>query len=483
MSNKTLRMRDLGYQLLLGDCLDRLRELPDSSVDSIVTDPPYGLSKQPDMMEVLRHWMAGDDYKHKGKGFMGKSWDSFVPGPSVWKECLRVLKPGGHLLCFAGARTQDMMGLAIRLAGFELRENLMWVFGSGFPKSHDISKAIDKAAGVKRNVVGTKITGKANAPRAGGRNYVDCAGGQMEVPVTAPATEAAKQWDGWGSALKPAYEPVIMARKPLDGTLAQNTLKHGCGGINVDGCRIGTRTENESGWSKTGSKASKNRSMSGANYDRAAKDEAGTGRFPANLIHDGSEEVVACFPETGKSGVAVRRNGNQSRGMFPVSIATGSANVGFGDSGSAARFFKACPDNDPEDIEARRIIYYAKASKRDRDEGCESLPSKESVYPGANSLDAEGNRLRADGSIIPPLRAKNFHPTVKGTALMRYLCRLVTPPNGIVLDPFMGSGSTGKAAMLEGFNFIGIEREPEYMQIAEARIEWAQKQKQEELPL
>jgi len=217
------------FELHLGDCLEILRTLPDNSVDSIVTDPPYGLSKEPDMAEVLRHWLAGDDYQHKGGGFMGKTWDSFVPGPAVWRECLRVLKPGGHLLAFFGTRTQDIGTLAIRLSGFEIRDSIAWVYGSGFPKSMDVSKAIDKAAGAKREVIGANPNHRAVSGVAYAGTY---AGGNTgAADITGPATEAARQWQGWGTALKPALEPITVARKPLakGHTVAANVLAHGTG--------------------------------------------------------------------------------------------------------------------------------------------------------------------------------------------------------------------------------------------------------------
>ncbi len=334
-----------------GDCLEVLRSLPDCSVDSIVTDPPYGLS------------------------FMGKRWDYDVPSVDVWAECLRVLKPGGHLLAFAGTRTQHRMAVRIEDAGFEIRDMIAWVYGSGFPKSLDVSKAIDKAAGAEREVVG-QHGAPAKSIYSQGKQELP-----QEVNITAPATPEAKQWQGWGTALKPALEPITVARKPLIGTVAENVLQHGTGAINVDGGRVGER-------------------------------------WPANFIHDGSEEATDLL-------------------------------------GASARFF-----------------YCAKASKADRDEGCEKLQERsagECVDRVEGSAGMESPRAgagRTSGS-------RNHHPTVKPTDLMRYLCRLVTPPSGIVLDPFMGSGSTGKAAMLEGFAFVGIEREAEYIDIAKARIQSA----------
>ncbi len=333
--------------------------MPSCSVDSIVTDPPYGLS------------------------FMGKKWDYDVPATDVWAECLRVLKPGGHLLAFAGTRTQHRMAVRIEDAGFEIRDMIAWVYGSGFPKSLDVSKAIDKSAGAEREVVGSKL-GRPGMAKDGRNQSFDGSvntygtGGVLSTDITAPATDAARQWQGWGTALKPALEPITVARKPLIGTVASNVLEHGTGGLNVDACRVGDEKveKGRAGRSECDSNALGKKLMG------TSEQEWHTGRWPANLIHDGSDEVVGLLND-------------------------------------AARFF-----------------YCAKASKRDRDDG-------------------------------------NIHPTVKPTDLMRYLCRLVTPPGGVVLDPFMGSGSTGKAAMLEGFRFIGIERDAQYLEIAKARINHA----------
>jgi site-specific DNA-methyltransferase (adenine-specific) len=390
-----------------GDCLDVLRTLPADSVDAIVTDPPYGLS------------------------FMGKRWDYDVPSEAIWRECLRVLKPGGHLLAFAGTRTQHRMAVRIEDAGFEIRDMIAWVYASGFPKSLDVSKAIDKAAGAEREVVGIRKVSLSDLGQGSGWNALDTSSGQYNY--TAPATPAARKWAGWGTALKPALEPITVARKPLIGTVAENVLAHGTGALNVDGCRVAT-----------GEALGRfnNARTEGSSYivQREAgliDNSNGLGRWPANLIHDGSEEVVGLFPDT-KGGTAVRRNsgGHTFGGIFPKPPMD---DLGYGDSGSAARFF-----------------YCAKASAKDRDEGVAGV--------------AGGMSGRRDGSMGSITMRKNTHPTVKPTDLMRYLCRLVTPPGGTVLDPFMGSGSTGKAAMLEGFDFIGIERDAEYVKIAEARI-------------
>jgi DNA modification methylase len=407
-----------------GDCREVMATLDAESVDAIVSDPPYGLS------------------------FMGKGWDHGVPGVEFWAEAMRVAKPGAHLLAFGGTRTYHRLACAIEDAGWEIRDCVMWVYGSGFPKSHDVSKAIDKAAGAEREVVGTKKLNprdtKTYIPSAGG-GY----GGVQSSPdhgmqITAPATDAARQWSGWGTALKPAHEPIIVARKPLIGTVAENVLRHGTGGINVDGCRVGIASGDQK--SEGGRKLARHQETNG--FDGGWKSKTtnlddGLGRWPANLIHDGSDEVVGLFPQVKTGNVKPYKATTQSEyRQLHCDTVTGSH---VGDSGSAARFF-----------------YCAKASKADRDEGCEGLIVKDVHRYGAGL--GEGIDPNA------PAKNRNHHPTVKPTALMRYLCRLVTPPGGIVLDPFTGSGSTGKGAVLEGFRFIGIEREAEYVEIAKARI-------------
>ncbi len=375
-------------KLLKGDCLEQMKTLPDNSVDAIVSDPPYGIS------------------------FMAKKWDYDVPDVEVWQEAMRVLKPGGHALIACGTRTQHRMVVNIEDAGFEIRDVVSWIYGSGFPKSLNISKAIDKAAGAEREVVGVRedFAKRANTKPANRTKMGKFADDNYQMgAITAPATEAAKQWDGWGTALKPACEFFTLARKPLsEKTVAANVLKWGTGGINIDGCRVGTDFM-MGGSAKSGGDVMK----TGLKSDYKSPDKIG--RFPANLIHDGSQEVLDLFPETKSS---VRKPSESGKAQEGWGLGTRKPQErGHADKGSAARFF-----------------YCPKASKKDRDEG-------------------------------------NNHPTVKPTALMQYLCRLITPEGGVVLDPYMGSGSTGKAAIKEGFSFIGCELDADYFEIAKARIE------------
>lgn len=444
-------------RLLLGDCLERLRELPDASVDSVVCDPPYGLSDHSlaDTMDCLRAWLDGKEYRPKKKGFMGRSWDAWVPGPEVWRECLRVLKPGGHLLAFAGTRSMDLMSMAVRLAGFELRDSvgyandggdplqagvMAWCYGSGFPKSMNVGKQLEKV------------------PLEDTPDWIECQDDRDAWLA---------EWSGWGTALKPAWEPIVLARKPLGGrTVAENVLQHGAGALNIDGCRVPTDDKlggggqsvstkvKAEGWDRPWMQDEHAKAAHAARVNaNVAKAEA-LGRWPANLITDGSPEVVALFPNSAGAGGSIP---NVKVTGYGGGIGTGDSAYLGGDrtkvdsgSGSAARFF-----------------YCAKASKRDRDEGLEGFEQKRG---GAEQFDSRWKE--GTGELRQPTRA-NHHPTVKPTELMAYLCRLVTPPGGVVLDPFMGSGSTGKAAMREGFRFIGCELSPEYLAIARARIEHA----------
>lgn len=369
------------FKLYHGDCLEALRKLQDNSIDSIVTDPPYGLTaaRPGGRSEATRGAVMG--------GFMGLTWDSDVPPVEVWVECLRVLKPGGHLLAFAGTRTQHRMACRIEDASFEIRDMIAWVYGSGFPKS--------------RNLDG--------------------------------------DWRGWGTALKPAMEPITVARKPLAGTVAANVLTHGVGALNIDACRVGNEERTY---------APKGTSVNAAMI-RVPEHRAGTagaevtvsGRWPANLIHDDSDEVVSLFPESNSSATPRNRKPKENREDWRMGGAQYNDTTEYGDKGSAARFF-----------------YCAKASRKDRHEGL--------TDPGPQF--EHGATLR---KVENTATTGNNHPTVKPTELMAYLCRLVTPPGGVVLDPFMGSGSTGKAAMREGFRFLGCELNAEYLAIATARIE------------
>lgn len=380
----------MSWEVRHGDCLALMRAMPDASVDAVVTDPPYEL------------------------GFMGKSWDAsgIAFNPEVWAEALRVLKPGGHLLAFSGSRTYHRMACAIEDAGFQIRDQIMWVYGSGFPKSLDVSIAIDKAAGAmghrgKRvSVAGNRTAGGEDVPHA--------------APVDAhePITDDARRWSGWGTALKPAHEPICMARKPLDGTVAGNVLKHGTGAINVDGCRVGYDL-------MVNMPCSMNpRIAMGNGWRTDAQPTTAIGRWPANFMHDGSDEATA----------------------------------GLGD---AARFF-----------------YCAKASRADREDGCEELPARTGAQAVERDEDSAGMASPRAGAGRTAASVRNHHPTVKPTELMRYLCRLACPPGGLVLDPFTGSGSTGRGAVLEGFRFVGCEQSEEYVAIAQARISAAEAERQ-----
>jgi len=437
--------------------------LAPDSVDSIVCDPPYGLSKEPDAAEVLRHWLNGDDYAHTGNGFMGKSWDSFVPGPSVWREAYRVLKPGGYLLAFFGTRTYDLGVMAIRLAGFEIRDEIAWLYGSGFPKSLDVGKAIDRAAGAEREVVGvrTDFAARANKVRGDGQ-WREGSGFQNpgEIgQITAPATDAAKQWDGWGTALKPAHEPIVVARKPFPGTVAQNVQTYGTGALNIDACRVDA-PDGVPSFSKRKDETCNafGDGLNGSNRTGGST----SSRFPANVIHDGHVPFPTAPGQLAAASTSdTLRNGQNTYGaMRRPSLGASPRD----DSGSAGRFFKCCQLDD-EDIESARIFYAAKASKRDRSEGCEAIPP--ATAGQLSETSGQHMTRRDEGYVVEP--RSNNHPTVKPTDLMRYLVRLVTPPGGTVLDPFTGSGSTGKAAILEGFVFIGCELDADYVRIAEAR--------------
>jgi DNA modification methylase len=482
---------------MVGSCLDRLRELPDASVDAVVTDPPYEL------------------------GFMGKSWDSsgIAFNTDVWLECLRVLKPGGHLLAFGGSRTWHRIAVAVEDAGFQIRDSVAWLYGSGFPKSLDVSKAIDKRGGViagqscfagvlkkaksqtsmstsdlnevlgrrtsnlwshfvgvqpllptaeqywklksvlpipdewdiqflqeaEREVIGKKTSGIANKEESA--RHTIGASQSVQVDVTAPATEDAVKWQGWGTALKPAFEPVIVARKPLVGTVAANVLEFGTGALNIDGTRIGTeeRTFDSKGIPPGGD-------FVGQPWSPEKNVVTVAGRWPSNVVLD--EFTAGLVDEQSgmlKSGSKKPLTNKSSGGVYGHGRKFGNVNFFSASEGGASRFF-----------------YVAKASKRDRNEGLDALEEqRHSDREKDDGVGGDNPRNRTNAA------KQNFHPTVKPTDLMRQLVRLVTPPSGVVLDPFTGSGSTGKAAILEGFEFIGCELTQEYLPIIEGRLNHA----------
>ena len=429
-------------KLIQGDCLVEMRKLPDNSVDSIVVDPPYGIS------------------------FMGKKWDYNVPKVEVWQEALRVLKAGGHALVACGTRTQHRMAVNLEDAGFEIRDIVAWVYGSGFPKSHNIGKAIQKQQGVALKDTG--IISPISRPNVKTDLYNSGKVGK-NFTYKNVTTKEAKKYEGWGTALKPAMELWTLCRKPLsEKTIAKNVLKYGTGGINIDGCRVGTTESDkydlEQREISKGSGKETNINFTGRDKDlkHGVQEQ---GRFPANFIHDGSDEVVGLFPNS-------KSNSKNSIDTIESNKSTFGSNktrnvIRIADSGSASRFF-----------------YCAKASKSERNKGLDGFEEKERTPRGNNQgvrycVDCgltdnyKNDHSKCSGKFEYKLSKpmKNNHPTVKPIALMRYLCRLITPKGGTILDPFMGSGSTGIGAKLENFNFIGIELDEDYFNIAKSRIE------------
>jgi site-specific DNA-methyltransferase (adenine-specific) len=444
-----------------GNCLEVLKTFPDNSVDSIITDPPYHL------VSIVKRFgkensapaKFGTDgaFSRASKGFMGKDWDGvnedgigIAQKVELWKECLRVLKPGGHLLAFSGTRTYHRMVSAIEDAGFEIRDMIEWVYGSGFPKSLNIGKAVDKIQGNERESF-VRTDGKGTDSGSGCYNMNS---GTDTMKKEFVDTKGTSEWEGWGTALKPAHEPICMARKPLaEKTVAENCLKYGTGGINIDESRVGTEggTKHEEG-----EKEYENEIYGKGLYKDFGKVIPNLGRFPANLIHDGSEEVSKEFPNVKTGSITKDIDGRSSNSLGTFKVFTGRHN---GDNGSASRFFKQCEFTE-EDFEYSPFFYCAKASKSERNKGCEELEEKVGIRT---------NAPRENEDIKTPTRTNN-HPTVKPIALMEYLIKMVTPKGGIVLDPFAGSGTTGVACKNLNRNYILIEKEPEYVEIANERI-------------
>ena len=448
----------MNIDLRLGDCLEVLKTIPDNSIDSVVTDPPYHLTSIVKRFgkENSAPAQFGTDgaYARASKGFMGKEWDGgdIAFRTDVWEECLRILKPGGHLLAFSHSRTYHRMGVAIEDAGFEIRDQIMWVYGSGFPKSHNIGKAIDKIEGNEREILGYKGSFVSSGGQLNGEN----------TRTDRYYEKGNSDWEGWGTALKPAHEPIVMARKPLsEKSIAENVLKHGTGGINIDGSRIPSDKNDKydirtyDTYHKTfSSYAETNEEQT---FSVNEKNEAG--RFPANIIFD--EEAGQLLDEQSGVKKSSKRTSKYNKDTEHTNTYTPAKSDyrddnTYADKGGASRFF-----------------YCPKAAKSDRNEGLDEFEKKKS---GIGSTYA-GNQKTSNISGNPDRQTDpkaNHHPTVKPVDLMRYLINLVTPPNGTILDPFMGSGSTGKAAVRCGVNFIGIEKEQEYMDIASARIEHEQ---------
>ena len=438
INEKGKRMKNENVKLMLGDNIEKLRELPDNFVDSIITDPPYGLS------------------------FMNKKWDYDVPSVNFWKEVLRVLKPGGHVLSFGGTRTYHRMVVNMEDAGFEIRDQIMWVYGSGFPKSHNIGKAVDKIEGNDREYLGEDEIKTKKRPKKNEKEW-NC---YSKTKYDNSITKGNSEYEGWGTALKPAHEPICMARKPLsEKSIAENVLKWGTGGINIDGCRIAANWEDERppSWFNSG-KSKSGEPTYGGNLKSLTTSTVGErlndgGRFPANIMFD--EEAGKLLDE--QSGITEynkdRKAGNYKGGHRKEYVGTIDNDIEkkiegqfFSDKGGASRFF-----------------YCPKTSKKERDAGLTN-DIKEQTAIGSTYAGNQTTSKIGGNPDKPTEPKKNNHPTVKPLKLMEYLIKLVTPKGGVVMDCFMGSGSTGVAARNLGFKFIGIEREQEYMDIAKQRI-------------
>jgi len=513
-------------KIINGNSFDELKKIEDNYFDSVVTDPPYGLGKEPNANKMLQAWVTDGYLEVKGSGFMGKDWDSFVPQPLFWKEVFRVLKPGGHIVAFFGTRTYDWGCMAIRLAGFEIRDGLQWIYGSGFPKSHNIGKAVDKLQGNEREVVGTS--------RAGSKERDGYKGDMAIMPfetktIDLNVTKGNSTWDGWGTALKPAVEPIVLARKPIEKglSIAENVLKWGVGAINIDECRVGKDLikGQKAGQGFNNVKGFGVNTKLGNEEAREHTSEDVNGRFPANIIlthhvecefkglkkvkgqidkptnrtkfegtwndkntglrkytnlskegygDENGEETIEDWnchencpirimdEQSGESKSSGGRIGNKN-GAYSAIGATGfttnheKGDGGFGDKGGASRFF-----------------YTAKASKSERNFGLEGFEEKQMAW--SNQAKAELKRGNIEFADDVKMHNKvqtrlNIHPTVKPVKLMQYLARLITPPNGKVLDPFNGSGTTGIACSLENFEYIGIELSEDYCKISQARID------------
>lgn len=518
---------DNNMKILHGNNIELLKSIPDNSIDAVVTDPPYGLGKEPNAELLMQDWIAKGYHEVKGSGFMGKEWDAFVPQPIFWKEVFRVLKHGGHVVSFFGTRTYDWGVMAMRFAGFEVRDCLQWLYGSGFPKSYNIAKGIEgkmvngsaswndwkKLDGEKEQV--NWGYSKQQAEQGYRDDYTES--NKERVGKVNFQSEEAKYWDGWGSALKPANEPIVLARKPLEKglSIADNVLKYGTGGINIDGCRVGTEERSYKGMSANIPNGAG--TFRDDNWTPKDIEVNVSGRFPANVIltHHPDCECLGTKKVKSDAHHTTKYNGNETlyKGGWkegddmgnkfsdengketiedwnchedcPIKILDEQSGVSKSQKSERGNiidnkvFGKYKPQEDTlrghnDKGGASRFFYVAKASQKERNKGLEDLDNAKENLQG---LDTRGRTLvREDGSktlverFVPKPRANN-HPTIKPIKLMQYLVRLVTPPNGVVLDPFMGSGTTGIACKLEGFDFVGMEQDENYHKIAQARIE------------
>lgn len=432
---------------ICSDNIAYLKTLRDNSVDAVVTDAPYGLGKEPNVTRMLQAWITVGYLEVPGSGFMNMRWDSFVPQPNFWKEVFRVLKPGGHILCFFGTRTYDWGVMAIRIAGFEIRDQLQWIFGSGFPKSLNVSKSIDEKMGAERKVIGKRTDGRyaSMGTDIAGGNYMSGSPGKMEIGIiTEPATDEAKQWEGWGSALKPANEPIVMARKPIEKglTIVENVLKWGTGGINIDASRIKGEPPHHNYGRTSGSK-------SFVGESEGSFDTPNIGRFPANVLFD--EEAAKLLDlQSGEltSGAMTKSYKYTNNGNSMGAPAGASKQIHESNSGFASRFF-----------------YVAKPSQAERNKGLENFENKKrDESREAGNVGGDNPRNRGVNEV------QNFHPTVKPVLLMRYLVNMVTPIGGLCIDPFTGSGTTGIACILEDIGFTGVDSEQDYIDISNARM-------------
>jgi site-specific DNA-methyltransferase (adenine-specific) len=519
-----------------GNNIDLLKDYPDNYFDAVVTDPPYGLGKEPNAEALMKDWIEHGYHEILGSGFMGKEWDAFVPQPVFWKEVYRVLKHGGHVLSFFGTRTYDWGVMSMRFAGFEVRDCIQWLYGSGFPKSHNIGKAVDKLQGNIREVIGEQSLGYKDENHSPLK--VENGWNNNSLKNTFDLTKGQSQWEGWGTALKPANEPIVLARKPLEKglSIAENILKWGVGGINIDASRIGLPKDDPQVKLREG-KTIHAKGVNEVYSNGVGKIEGdyfnAQGRFPANIIltHHEDCECNGTKKVKGSGGGQANHIGKDINNTILGKGYKRGDGLPFGDEngkeevedwdchedcpirildeqsgvlksgdikphkekgtgtiyGNGSGFFSS---TDYREVNfkgdkggASRFFYVAKASKAERNKGLEDFDEKPLAFSNQakaelkrGNAEFDGGQAKGHGNSIRHL--KNFHPTVKPIKLMQYLVKMITPPNGIVLDPFCGSGTTGVACKLDEFQFVGLEQDAEYAKIAEARIENYIKEKQ-----